>query len=139
MSLVLDASVVIAWLAQDEDESAADEAMEQLRMEGGWVPSLWSLEIANILIQNVRRGRFSSSDVDDILEDLKKLPLKVDEETSLHAFGGTFLLARKHQLTTYDACYLELAIRKKVPLATLDRALAASAKTEGLLVITTPR
>lgn len=136
MSLVLDASMAIAWLAQDEDEPSADTAMDQVKRLGGWVPSIWSLEVTNILLQNVRRGRFNESDLDEILEDLKALPLQIDQGAAIDALGATIALARKHSLTTYDACYLELAIRKKVSLATLDRALIASARAEGIVVIT---
>ena len=84
------------------------------------MPGLWRLEVANVLEMGVRRGRHNASFSEATLDDLALLPIQVDGETDRHAWGETLRLAERHQLTLYDAAYLELAMRRKAALATLD-------------------
>src|SRR5208283_3513386 len=84
------------------------------------VPSLWRLEVANVLRNAVRRGRCDEAYVDRSLQRLSRFPFEVDDETSKHAWAATRTLSREQGLTSYDAAYLELAIRKSQPLATCD-------------------
>lgn len=135
MSLIVDASVVIAWVVPDEIHAGADDAMKQAQENGAVVPGLWFLEVANILVMSERKNRLSGNETTEIMEDLKCLPLSVDTETATHAFGVTAVLARRHRLSVYDASYLELALRRKLPLATLDGDLAKAAKAEGVEVL----
>lgn len=127
MSLVLDASMTIAWLFDDERTEAAHAIMHRIVVEGAIVPSLWRLEVANVLRNAVRRGRCDEDYVDRSLERLGHLAIKIDDETDVHAWGSTRRLAREQGLTLYDAAYLELAIRRERPLASCDRDLIAAA------------
>jgi predicted nucleic acid-binding protein len=96
------------------------------------VPSLWRLEIANVLELNVRRGRQGAAFRDATLEDLAELPIVIDAETDQHAWTATLSLAIDRRLTVYDAAYLELAKRRGLPLATLDDELRRAARAEGV-------
>ena len=132
MSFVLDASAAAAWCFPDERDDAAERAFDRLTTEEAVVPRLWWFEIRNVLIVNERRGRLAVADTTAFLGDLGRLPIRVD--------GGpgeplVLALARKHGLTVYDAAYLELAVRLDVPVASLDRALNAAARSEGVDVV----
>lgn len=132
MMLVIDASVAIAWASPDENDSFADEAMRLAVEHGAAVPTLWPLEVANILVVNERRGRLTAGEAKEIMDDLKELALTVDPETTSRAMEEIAALAREHRLSVYDASYLELAQRLSLPLATLDRDLRKAAKAIGL-------
>jgi predicted nucleic acid-binding protein len=99
---------------------------------GAWVPSLWPLEVANVLETGVRRGRHDIAFRDSTLADLSLLPISTDPETGNRAWNATLELAHRHRLTLYDAAYLELARRRQLPLATLDSDLRAAAMAEGV-------
>ena len=129
--LVVDASVVVAWLFDDEDEPRADRALERLEEDGALVPQLWHLETRNSLLTAERRGRLSEKEVKERLDALKGLPIGTDEEPNLQS---AFDLARAYGLSLYDALYLELAKRERAELATLDRALGRAAVAEGVLL-----
>lgn len=94
--------------------------------EGATVPSLWRVEIANILGNGVRRGRCKEAYVDRPLARLARLAIKRDEETDDHSWGSTGTLARKESLSDYDAAYLELALRKRTSFASPGQALLAA-------------
>lgn len=130
MSLVLDSSVTLARIYREETTDAVLRVFDLVQKEGAWVPSLWRLEVANILQLGVRRGRNNAQFRDDTFADLSNLPILVDPDTDLHAWGPTVRLAIRHRLTLYDAAYLELAQRRRLPLATLDRDLRAAAVAE---------
>lgn len=130
MSLVLDCSVTLAWIHPDEVTPPIMNIFQQIRLSDAWVPSLWKLEVANVLEMGVRRGRYPREFVTDSLADLSLLPIHLDEDTSRHAWTSTLSLAQKYNLTVYDAAYLELAKRRALPLATLDQLLAAAATRE---------
>ena len=91
------------------------------------MPNLWHLEVGNVLLQAEKRGRISATQISGRLELLNKLPITTDTETAPRAFREVMTLARSQKLTTYDATYLELAIRRGVPLATRDKALVRAA------------
>ena len=135
MSLVLDASLALAWYFQDEASPATDRVLDRVVETGALVPSLWRLEIANGLQVAVRRGRISAAYRDASLSDLMQMQIVTDLETDAHAWSATLRLAEKHELTLYDAAYLELAQRRRLPLATLDRALGRSAEKLGLVIL----
>ncbi len=132
MSLVLDASVAIAWVTEEQRTPAIQAVFDRLQREVACVPSLWWLEIANVLQMGVRRKRYSPSDRDAHLRDLAKYTIRTDPHTKTHAWTGTLTLADRHVLTLYDAAYLELALRRNFPLATLDRELRQAATVEGV-------
>ena len=102
---------------------------------GAWVPAFWRLEVANVLEMNVRRGRHPAAFRDAALADLAALPIAVDAETDRQAWGATLRLAARHRLTLYDAAYLELAQRRGLPLATLDRELRVAGTAEGVILL----
>lgn len=130
MSLVLDSSVTLAWIYADETTEPIREVFHMLSRSGTWVPGLWRLEVANVLEMGVRRKRHDAKFRDATLADLAQLPIQVDVETDNQAWGGALQLAERHQLTLYDAAYLELALRRNLPLATLDEDLRSAAHAE---------
>jgi predicted nucleic acid-binding protein len=128
MTFVIDASVVVAW-AFDEVHTTANEARERLRSDDAVAPALWWFEVRNALVQGERRGRFDQYGTGRFLRDLSRFAISIDrvpEERSV------LELARRHRLSVYDAAYLELAQRRGFPLATLDNALDAAARAEGV-------
>ncbi len=130
MNLVLDSSVALAWVYADETTDAVLGLFDEIRIHGAWVPGLWRWEIANVLQLNVRRGRHDADFRDSALSSLALLPVKVDAEADRQAWSAALHLAERHRLTVYDAAYLEIALRRKIPLATLDGQLRAAASDE---------
>ena len=135
MSLILDSSVTLARIWSGETTPAVEKVFELLRDNGAWVPSLWRLEVANALEIGVRRGRHAAEFRDGALADLALLPIQIDPETDRQAWGVTARLAERHCLTLYDAAYLELALRRALPLATLDRELRAAAENQSVQLL----
>lgn len=131
MPFVLAASVAACWAFDDEDHPTASLALERLRTDEAHVPSLWWYEMRNILIVNERRGRLTEADTAAFLFGLSRLGLVADHTPEE---AGTLTLARKHGLTVYDACYLDLARRMRLPLATLDKPLARAASAENVVL-----
>lgn len=127
MTMVVDASMAIAWLFDDERTEAAHKVMMRVVAEGALAPSLWRLEVANVLRNAVRRGRCDEAFVERSLDRLDRLRITIDEETDRHAWGATRALSNEQGLTPYDASYLELAIRKGLPLASCDGDLIKAA------------
>jgi predicted nucleic acid-binding protein len=130
MNLVLDSSVTMAWIYLDETTEAVRSVFERIAERSAWVPALWRLEVANMLEMGVRRGRHSADFRDATLSDLALLPIRPEPEMHERAWGPTVKLAQRHRLTLYDAAYLELALRRGLPLATLDRELRVAAAVE---------
>lgn len=124
---VLDCSIAAAWLFDDEATVQTNDLLEQLKHSRAFVPNLWHLELGNVLIQAERRNRITSTQISTRLELISRLPIVTDTETDSRAFREILTLARTEALTTYDAAYLELAIRHGTPLATLDKALIRAA------------
>jgi|ERR1700691_1236106 predicted nucleic acid-binding protein len=129
MPFVLDASVAGPWVLADEPSEAATRIAHRLLTEDALVPTLWWYEVRNLLVVCERRGRLNRSDADLFLSRLASYPIKVDSEVN---WDELMRLARKHRLTVYDASYLELAIRSRAPVATLDGALQRAAANEGV-------
>ncbi|MGH9736499.1 MAG: type II toxin-antitoxin system VapC family toxin [Candidatus Acidiferrales bacterium] len=135
MSIVLDSSATMAGIYADEISPAIQRVFELVAEEGAWVPSLWPLEVANILEMGVRRGRHNAAFRDATLGDLQLLPIHIDPETERQAWGATLKLAERHGLALYDAAYLELAKRLLLPLATLDGDLRRAAEAENATLL----
>jgi predicted nucleic acid-binding protein len=135
VSLVLDASVALAWYFQHEATRATDAILDRVAESGAVVPGLWRLELANGLQAAVRRGRITAFYRDASLADLTQMQIQTDLETDVHAWSATLRLADEYELTLYDAAYLELAQRRRLPLATLDRKLRRAAEKVGLPVL----
>jgi predicted nucleic acid-binding protein len=134
--IVVDASMALSWQFEDEATPAGDAALQRAVNDGAVVPAIWRLEVANALRMAVRRKRCSEAFVNEAISRLEELAVEDDNETSLHAWGATFQLARDEVLTLYDAAYLELALRRNLPLATGDNALIAAGKRRGLELLT---
>jgi predicted nucleic acid-binding protein len=125
MPFVVDASVAGSWLLPDEDHPEAITALDRLNDDEAFVPALVWFEIRNLLLAGERRHRITPAQTAEALSVLDGLPLQVDNQ----ADGDTTLqLARAHRLSVYDAVYLELALRRRLPLVTFDNQLAAAAK-----------
>jgi predicted nucleic acid-binding protein len=134
-SFVVDPSVALAWLLPDE--ANVEAATVRQAIEGGaeaWIPSHWWLELGNGLLMAEKRGRISANAVAQALSLVEALPFEEDEQTAEQVAVRTFALARKHQLTIYDAAYLELAQRRN---ATFDAQLLNAATKEGLPTLST--
>lgn len=131
-AFVLDCSIAIGWCFEDEASPAGDALLERTRDHGAAVPALWHWEVANVLAMAVRKGRLAPGDAQARLSLLGALPITADPLGAARAFRETFLLAQMHALTSYDAAYLELAMRLGLPLATNDNALRAAAEAVGV-------
>jgi predicted nucleic acid-binding protein len=127
VSLVLDASLALAWLFDDESTPSTEGILAHVAAAGAIVPMLWKLEVANALQSAMRRRRIVPEYRDASLARLARLPLAVDSDTVTHAWTTTLDLSDRLGLTIYDATYLELANRRGLPLATLDRELRTAA------------
>jgi predicted nucleic acid-binding protein len=135
MSLVLDSSATIAWIYAEEVTESIRKVFDVVCESGAWVPGLWKLEVANILEMGVRRRRHDAAFRDSTLSDLALLPIAVDAETERQAWGTTLRLSARHRLTLHDAAYLELALRRGLPLASLDEDLRLAAVAEKVAVM----
>ncbi len=132
MKLVLDASATIALFYGEisgAERSRLEDAIEQA---GAVVPQLWHLEVVNVLLIGYRKGRHGLEALRQYLSDIALPRITVDPETQSRAWGSVLELAAKHGLTSYDAAYLELAVRLGASLATLDKELIGAAQTEGV-------
>jgi predicted nucleic acid-binding protein len=134
-AFVLDASIALAWCFHDEATSATEALLDQLEYDTAVVPALWPLELGNILAAAERRGRLTPPRVTEFLALINNLDIEIDGETAMRALRETLALARAESLTTYDASYLELAIRLGLPLATRDSQLGGTAARLGVTVI----
>ncbi len=123
MPFVLDSSVALAWVLPDETNPTLDQLCDRLIVDIALVPPVWPLEIGNVLLVAIKRGRLTTRDVSHLITELRSLPLEIDAASTERALEETLALAKKYDLTTYDASYLELAQRRNLPLATLDTKL----------------
>jgi predicted nucleic acid-binding protein len=127
LSVVLDASVTMAWCFEDESTPPTDELLDRIAERGALVPAHWRLEVASALQAAVRRQRIDAVYRDASLVELGLMPITIDGDTNTYAWSATMRLAERFALTVYDAAYLELAHRHSLPLATLDQELRAAA------------
>lgn len=134
--LVIDASITIAWTLVEEHTPFANTIRDRVLQESAVVPSVWTLEVANVLIQAERRGRKDAETVTRALALLQDLPVTVLPGSLAEDLNIVASTARDHKLTSYDAAYLNLARREGLPLATLDIQLVAAAKKLGVVVLT---
>ena len=132
MSCVIDSSVAVSWVLDDERTKANLAVLDQVVAHGAVVPAIWHLEVANSLTIALRRERTTALLRDQAFADLEKLDMEIDGETMAIAWSATVRIADRYRLTAYDAAYLELAQRRRLPLATLDKALAAASQQAGV-------
>lgn len=131
-AFVLDGSITMVWGFEDEADDYAEAILGRMSDLQAHVPSLWPLEVANALLVGERRKRITPADTARFLAILDAFPITVDGETVAHAWADTMHLARAHNLSSYDASYLELAIRLGLPLATQDGKLKTAAEAVGV-------
>lgn len=129
-AVVVDASVSTAWLFKEQATPTSEAVARALRDGVMVVPALWLWETANIVARAVRLGRVSREGAAAHFRHLGGLRVRIVPATASAAFGPTTELAMKHGLTAYDAAYLEIAVRERLPLATLDAELSKSAAEE---------
>jgi predicted nucleic acid-binding protein len=125
---VIDNSVVMTWCFGDEISRYSDRVLDSLEVSTGFVPSIWPLEVSNVLLVAERKKRISEADSARFLALLTELPIIVEQESPERMIKEILALARKHKLSSYDASYLDLAMRKGLPIATLDKNLITAAK-----------
>jgi len=132
IEFVLDGSVALAWYFKDEADPYADSVAASLTTARAAVPLIWRLEVVNALLMGERRQRSTEAQAGKWLAYLRSLPIAVDDETDDRAWSDVLGLARAHRISAYDAAYLELALRRRLPLATLDEQLKAAAARLGV-------
>lgn len=133
--IVVDASCLTAMLLNEHVPSSMEQLFESLIDIDVVVPSLWFWEIANSTLMAARRAKRDVNEVLDQLADMRRLSVTPDDDAVQQAWESTMSLAAAHHLTVYDASYLEVALRRQLPLATLDRPLARAARAVGIEVI----
>jgi predicted nucleic acid-binding protein len=135
-SLVLDASVPLAWCFEDESAALPERVLDVLETGTEMLtPSIWPLEVANALLMAERRKRITNAQATAFLQRISKLPIVVLPTPPERAFDHILPVAREYQLTEYDAAYVELALREALPLATLDAKLRRAAHSAGIALV----
>ena len=136
MAFVLDCSVTMSWVFPDEATEETDRLRDSLLAGRAFVPAIWPIDVGNVLRVATSRGRICMDDWARIRTNLEALPIEIDPVSTSRIWGSVLELAHEHRLSVYDAMYLELAVRMRLPLATLDRALAAAGIAAGVEVPT---
>jgi predicted nucleic acid-binding protein len=129
--------VALTWCFGDEATPATEAIRDRLATETARVPDNWTLEMANILAISERRRRLDAASIEQFLHMLAALSIDVDRSTGDRSLGEIMSLARTYRLTTYDAAYLDLAMREGLPLATRDKELIQAAQRVGVEIIET--
>ncbi len=132
--IVIDASVALAWCFPDEASDYADDVLVALDGRTAMVPAIWPVEVANALLVGERRKRIRQPEVRRFIELLKGLSILEDGQPFADAVSNILPLAREYDLSAYDAAYLDVAVRRGAPLATLDAALQKAARAAGLKI-----
>jgi predicted nucleic acid-binding protein len=135
VSFVLDNSVALAWCFEDEQSPPIMALLDRVVATGAMAPLLWPLEALNGLLVAERRRRLDATKRAKLTGLLRALPITLDEETAEKSWEDTLRLAERFTLSVYDATYLELAQRRCLPLASMDRALRNAAAALGVEVL----
>lgn len=134
---ILDCSVTMSWCFEDEITKYTQGVLNSIKSHTPIVPNIWPLEVSNVLAVAERKKRMTNLQIHTFLEDLACLPIQIDNSTNDRVFGSILTLARQQQLSTYDAAYLELAIRHNALFATLDKQLKKAAAAVGIKLFLT--
>ena len=130
---IVDASVALCWYFEDQRTAYTEAVFDCLaRGDEGLVPAIWPLEVVNGLVVAVRQKTITATQLETFVRDLKDLPVEVDLEGVGRAYSSILRVSRQHQLSSYDAAYLDLALVEGLPLATLDKNLRVAAKRAGV-------
>lgn len=131
-AFVLDCSVAMAWCFEDETVPYTEGILQSLQQTPAIVPGIWPLEVANVLLVAERKDRINRVQAAQFLQALKELPIEHDPQPPHDIWAEVYDLARAHDLSSYDAAYLHLAVRHAMPLATQDKALGKVAEAIGV-------
>ena len=135
MNFVLDNSVTMRWFFGDgkpRELAYAVKVLDAMKRASALVPATWGLEVANVIARAEAKALVTEARSGEFLEMLEGVDIEVDSATFEHALSDTLQLARRYRISAYDASYLELALRRGVPLATLDDDLQKAAKKAGV-------
>lgn len=138
MRFVLDNSVSMRWLFEDgssSDLKYSDMVLNALADGGAIVPAVWTLEVTNVIVRAERVGVLSAEKSDTFLKMLSGLPIDTETVTQKSSVNDILEIARRYKLSAYDASYLELSIRRKIPLATLDTDLRKASRKAGAKIL----
>ena len=135
MSFVLDNSVALSWCFEDEQTPSVMALLDRVVETGAMAPLLWPLEALNGLLVAERRRRLDAAKRAELAGLLRALPITLDNDTAEKSWEDTVRLAERFTLSVYDATYLELAQRRRLPLASKDRALRSAAAALGVVVL----
>ncbi len=138
MAFVLDCSVTMALVFPDEASQVTARLRDSLIDSRAFVPSQWPVEVDTALLNATRRGRVRVEECPEIFSSIDALPIEIEPVSTERMWGRALGLADRHGLSVYDAAYLELAHRMRLPLATLDRELASAALATGVETPATP-
>lgn len=135
MSFIVDNSITLAWCFEDEQTDRVMALLDRVTETGATAPQLWPIEALNGLLVAERRGRIDGARRERLAQLLQELPITIDDETAGRVWRATSQLAERYRLTAYDATYLELALRLRVPLATADKLLVVAAQQAGVALL----
>ncbi len=135
-SFVIDNSVVMSWCFKDEKNNYSDQILDKLEFSTAIVPSIWPLEVGNVLLVAERKNRLIQADSIRFIALLTELPIVVEQESPGRMMNEIVNIARTYNLSTYDASYLDLAMRKGISIATLDKNLLKAAKQSKVSLVT---
>ncbi|HOO46643.1 MAG TPA: type II toxin-antitoxin system VapC family toxin [Deltaproteobacteria bacterium] len=135
-SFVIDNSVVMSWCFKDEKNNYSDQILDKLEFSTAIVPSIWPLEVGNVLLVAERKNRLIQADSIRFIALLTELPIVVEPESPGRMMNEIVNIARAYNLSTYDASYLDLAMRKGISIATLDKNLLKAAKQSKVSLVT---
>jgi predicted nucleic acid-binding protein len=127
--LVVDNSVVMSWCFHDGNNSYPNAVLDHLTEAGALVPSIWPLEVVNVLLVAERRKFLKETDSVQFIRLLLQLPIRVEYQSAESVLKDVLWLARAQGLSSYDASYLDLAMKKNLPLATLDKRMMKAARS----------
>jgi predicted nucleic acid-binding protein len=134
-SFVVDNSVVMSWCFKDETNKYGDAVLNRLAEATAIVPPIWPLEVVNVLLVAERRNRLKQVDSVRFITLLSQLPIVVEHEGSERKMKDLLALGRANNLSSYDAAYLDLSMRKDCPIATLDKKLIEAAKKVDITIL----
>ena len=131
---MLDTSVTMAWLFEDETTRTTEAILDRLTSEDALVPTLWTYEVGNVLLMAERRKRITEAQGRRFTQLLESLPIRISDSHLNSLWSNAVVVAREHGLSVYDGTYLDLAMREGIPLATRDKALRKAAKKLGIKI-----
>ena len=125
---VLDNSIVMSWFFEDECSLQSEKILQRLKTQRAIVPSLWAYELSNALFISENKRKLATNDSKQFIDLLSKLPIFIESNEPFQFANRVLPICRKYAVTAYDAAYLDLADIKRIPIATFDKKMRATAK-----------